>query len=767
MQLLVLVAASRQGPTISSDALKDLHLANINLNVIHFNAQSIVPSRTSSKIDEIRLVFSNNVFDVICISETWLKDHIGNEAVALDGYNLHRMDRVASRGGGVCAYIRKSLKARVVGSLTDDCIAEGIFIEIESVGGIKVLLGIVYLPHGGFTNCEGVLQEISARYLHTIIVGDFNVDLFGREIEIARFSSSCGLEVVHNAMPTHIVPNTGGVSLIDYFLVTDRNLVESSGQFLFPSLNSHHAAIYASIAVRKRIIPVAKQIRDYSRLDTTRCFEDLSNSNLDYIFTVNDPNSQLEVFNDVVQDVYDRHVPLKFVRNRGTSNWYEDPLITTALNMRDLAYRAFVENRNDLNWKIYYLWNELRKVGFVDSSRVVTNINVDECNRSFILPPVNDQQDLAIRRNLAIDENAFSLRNVDVHEVWDTIGRYLVHIFNTILTTSTFPRIWTRARVVPVPKIRSPQLISDYRPISIVPALSKALESLINEQMTSYLNETRLLSVYQSGFRKGCSTTTLMTDLVDGIRELIDGRNVVALVSLDFSRAFDSISHIVLLNKLYEKFHFSSSTCFLLKSFLSHRTQFVQCGDDVSDVCEVYRGVPQGSILGPLLFSLYINDLQLIAHSSGEDLQHFEAKVNRELGSISDWCRSNYIDINIAKSKSMIFDCSFVSYIHFALNGCTLQNVKFMKVLGFYVDDKLKFDVHVFRIASRLAYLLRRLYATGVSLPLEVKKVVGKSLLLPHILYGIEVYSGAPLGTLDRLRILFNRIVRYVYVSGV
>ncbi|XP_075158098.1 uncharacterized protein LOC142231372 [Haematobia irritans] len=249
---------------------------------------------------------------------------------------------------------------------------------------------------------------------------------------------------------------------------------------------------------------------------------------------------ELQLFNDVVQDVYDRHVPLKFVRNRGTSNWYEDPLITTALNMRDLAYRAFVENRNDLNWKIYCkyrnrakavirrkrafyyrhiftavsskdLWNELRKVGFVDRSRVVTNINVDECNRSFILPPVNDQQDLAIRRNLAIDDNAFSLRNVDVHEDWDSIcrinsnavgcdeiplkfikiifsaiGRYLVHIFNTILTTSTFPRIWTRARVVPVPKIRSPQLISDYRPISIVPALSKALESLINEQMTSY-----------------------------------------------------------------------------------------------------------------------------------------------------------------------------------------------------------------------------------------------------------------------------------------
>lgn len=148
--------------------------------------------------------------------------------------------------------------------------------------------------------------------------------------------------------------------------------------------------------------------------------------------------------------------------------------------------------------------------------------------------------------------------------------------------SSVYPDCWKIARVVPVPKVKNPRNPVDFRPVSILQLHSKVLEILIGEQIMASTNFTQNLSKFQSGFRKHHSTTTLMSNLVDEIRMNVDKKFVSILVSLDLSRAFESVCYEVLLNKLFSLFSFSRSACALVASFLFGRKQFLQFGSNIS-----------------------------------------------------------------------------------------------------------------------------------------------------------------------------------------
>ncbi|XP_075162704.1 uncharacterized protein LOC142235333 [Haematobia irritans] len=164
---------------------------------------------------------------------------------------------------------------------------------------------------------------------------------------------------------------------------------------------------------------------------------------------------------------------------------------------------------------------------------------------------------------------------------------------------------------------------------------------------------------------------------------------------------------------------------------------------------------------------LYADDLQLIASDRTAPGFNFNGNVNTELDIIGGWCNRNFITLNSAKSKCITFNTGRDRQINFTVNSIAIQNVTSIKVLGFVIDEKLNFDQHIGMVTAKVTFLLRKVYNTGAFLPLSVRKHIAKSLLLSHITYGIEVYSGTNLTNLTRLRTCMNRIVRYVYNLGI
>ena len=247
-----------------------------------------------------------------------------------------------------------------------------------------------------------------------------------------------------------------------------------------------------------------------------------------------------------------------------------------------------------------------------------------------------------------------------------TIAPYLETLFNCCIYHGIFPDVFKIAQVIPLYKGGGKDDCNNYRPISLLPAIGKLLEKLLAVRLSSHLHNHNILSKHQFGFRENFSTELAVTDIYEKLLHNLDTGLHSCTIFLDLAKAFDSVNHSILLKKL-EKYGIRGLALKLFESYLTNRSQFVKLNGVASSLMQILYGVPQGSILDPLLFLIFINDLpeatslyvKLFADDTflcaqSKDFSSLETEVNKELDKVADWLLSNKLTLNIKKSKHML-----------------------------------------------------------------------------------------------------------------
>ena len=298
------------------------------------------------------------------------------------------------------------------------------------------------------------------------------------------------------------------------------------------------------------------------------------------------------------------------------------------------------------------------------------------------------------------------------------IASPLEHIFNLSLSTRICPDSLKTAKVVPVFKKDDPTKISNYRPISLLPSISKILERLVYTRLESFLSVNNILNPSQFGFRKKFSTDLAIAHLLDKITSAFAKKEHVIAIFMDLSKAFDTINHDILLHKL-RNYGIRGTALSWFKSYLSNRQQYVLNDKNKSSMLNIRCGVPQGSILGPLLFLIYINDITKSSSTvsfilfaddtnilySHKHLTELINTLNTELINVSSWFKCNKLSLNIAKTNFIHFQ-TLHSNIELPqpikIDDLSLLKKDFTKFLGITIDKNLTWDQLIQNISSQI-----------------------------------------------------------------
>uniref|UniRef100_A0AAR2J957 Reverse transcriptase domain-containing protein n=1 Tax=Pygocentrus nattereri TaxID=42514 RepID=A0AAR2J957_PYGNA len=392
-----------------------------------------------------------------------------------------------------------------------------------------------------------------------------------------------------------------------------------------------------------------------------------------------------------------------------------------------------------------------------------------ETTESAVLNIINSLRDSKAKDVYGLDTTFLKLHK-------GILASPIAKLINHSIRQGIFPSAWKSAVITPIFKAGDRTVVENYRPISILPAVSKVAEKWVVQQLTAHLNKSYTpLHSMQFGFRSNHSTETAICYFLEGVKSKLDKGGVIGAVFLDLKRAFDTVNHKVLLSKL-SCFNFSIDSVKWMNSYISNRKQRVRIGKTQSTYLSCNTGVPQGSVLGPILFSLYINDLPSVCSSvniqmyADDTVLYVHAKNKQQAASeltaamvlISDWLSNSCLYLNINKTVCMFFSQKLTEMIQadVLVRGEKLKLVSDTKYLGIILDSNLSFKNQVKKVINTVKLNLANFRHIRPYLTTEAAKLFMHAMIVSHITYCFTSWSQTSLSILKPIESLYKQALK-------
>lgn len=812
------------------------------MKIAHLNIRSIFTG-----FQEFREIVIDNDLDVMLLSETWLGPDHKSDMVSIPGYIFFRKDR-AGRGGGVGAYVKASVSCEMLLiDIPLKSTVEFLLLKIKNRHQ-SCIVGVFYRPPNTVLgDVTYDMDHLLSLTCHTVdwmaCLGDFNVNFFHLDNPLMHSFESFGFSQLMNVATR--TTNTSS-TLLDVIFVSETDLVNKFGALPVHGISDHDLTfVEINIPILHKE-PKFVTYRCFRNFNIHNLLDDLYDLPWHYIITETDLDKKIELFNEFILTVFNKYAPI--VQRRVTKQpapWLTDNL-KILQKERNKALQKFKKTRSEADFNNYkelrnytlsvtrhekktYLnqafqtkdsktyWKILRNFSTCSNHKNLIPEHLSNPNAlnnyfSTFLQNVSDICDDKINfyngsvhdpsikfsfKLITVEEvnkflhnirtNAFGVDNINARMLKycsPFIDKYITHIINCCIEKSYFPVLWKNSLGIPIPKKSNPKDFSDIRVISLLPTISKIYEKFLYSQIYDYVTNNDLLSDCQCGFRPGRNTEISLATVTTDILTACDQGLSSALVLLDYSKAFDTINHELLCAKL--KFYgFDEPALFLIWNYFLRRSQKILNNGAYSSSLDILSGVPQGSILGPLLFIVYTSDIlkkidyckvqafaddtQLYASFHTENLKVTENIINNELNEIKKLSDEHNLKLNSDKSKVMYFGNKkskilLKNNMSLRIDNTTLQASDSARNLGLIIDTDIRFSKHVSHLVSKAFSFLKLIYNNRHILSIKMKRNLCESLVLSHFNYCDFIY-GPCLSKEDRDRIqkVQNSCCRLIY----
>jgi hypothetical protein len=811
--------------------------------------------------------------DLICIAETKIDQSFPDAQFALPNYRMFRRDNTNMRGG-LLTYIRSDIPCRKLNDYSTKNV-ETIVMEVlinKQKWAIVFSYKTPSMSDVIFTSeLQNILDRLLMDYTNVVVAGDLNFNMSEGKPK-SPLHDLCDLYSLENQINEPTFYHSRGNSSIDVILTNQKLKIRSSG-----TINTHlsdgHQLIYSVLKSSAPKQP-SKTIyyRSFKNLNNDNFLSDLQNVPFHISDIFDDPDDCYWAINNLLNDVLDKHVPIKKKTIRAKHTPFMNSSLRKAIMNKHRLWRKYKQFPSSKTWESYrnqrnrttairkasiktyfrersdggprneHFWDTIKpfitnkgckntqELMIEHNSDILTNPKdvADAMNKFYIdiashigadvTVPSSDFNNLEDYVNDSISlfkehpsvkciNESFSksedfdfkpiscqsmyniLQSLDTSKAtgYDDISAKilklsspvlyvpLTNLFNKCILNSIFPTELKCANVYPVYKKDNPMIKKNYRPVSVLTSISKVFEKLVAQQLCDF--ENCILHPYIAAFRKQYSCQSVLLKLTEEWRAALDKGKYVGTVLMDLSKAFDCMPHSLLVTKLHAYGMNMKSTKFLT-SYLSGRKQRVKMAGITSDWLNVEKGVPQGSVLGPALFNIFINDIYgFILHAKlfnyaddntlsciANTIVEVKEILTKESKVAIQWFKSNMMEANPGKFQVMLLSKS-KNETDFSLeiDGNILKGENHVKLLGVNIDKHMNFNYHVDELCVKAARQLNALGRLRHLLDQDSKIAILKSFITSNFNYCPLVWHFCGMKSTRKMECILKRALRFAY----